>query len=180
MKSVSCFRDLEQFGIKPLTGEADALGYRILCDLTEEGVKVFKECFGIPLFAERVGSDPNQAIYGFLGLNDNWNSGAIASVMLSEDSIRPLAVMGFYLQGKVVIVTDLGIYALEEMEDIVLDDSGDFYTYIDHDRKNNPSFHHKWRINVYGNVRRIIRPRKSDGRVVQGTRNVHQFSGRVS
>ena len=166
MKSVSCFRDLEQFGIRPLTGEADALGYRILCDLTEQGVKVFKECFGL-LYRQ------DKSIVDVAGMSPNWNSGGVASVMLSDDSIRPLAVMGFYLQGKVVVITDTNVFGLENGEDIVLDDSGDFYNHVDQDRTI------RW-PSVYGTVRRIIRPRASDGKVVQGTRNVHQMTGRVS
>jgi len=171
MKSVSCFRDLEQFGIRPLTGEADALGFRILCDLTPKGVKVFKECFGMPLHAHPEMDDIH------FGLEKNWNSGAIASVMLSEDSIRPLATMGFYLQGKVVIVTDTSVWALDEVEEVVLDDSGDFYNFIDHGRDYGSQ---RWLTGAWGTIRRIIRPKVSDGRVVQGTRNVHQMSGRVS
>ena len=139
MKSVSCFRDLEQFGIRPLTGEADALGFRILCDLTEEGVKVFKECFGMP------GS-------GNCGLASNWNSGAIASVMLSKDSIRPLAVMGFYLQGCDVVITDTGVYALEDDDQLSLESLDTGYLYNGR----------MW-PNCYGKIRRIIRQRKSDG-----------------
>ena len=159
MKSVSSFRDLEQFGIKPLTGEADALGYRILCDLTDKGVEVFCETYGLPRTIE---------------LNNNWNREAIASVMLTEDSIRPLAVMGFYLQGKTVVITDTAVYGLDAMEDVVLDDSGDFYNYVRDKREP-----HRW-PQVYGTVKRIIRQKVSDGKLVQGTRNVHQFTGRVS
>jgi len=165
MKSVSCFRNLEQFGIKPLTGEADALGYRILCDLTEQGVKVFHETFGIP---ERTCGH---------ALADNWNSGAVASVMLSDDSIRPLAVMGFYLQGKVMVITDTAVYGLDAMEDVVLDNSGDFYNFVDYaNDKGKPI---RW-PEAYGRIIRIIRPKTSDGQLVQGTRNVHQMTGRVS
>ena len=165
MKSCNSFRDLAQFGIKSLTGEADALGFRILCDLDEQGVRVFKECFGMPHQGDQV------------GLAENWNSGSIASVMLTGHDIVPLAIMGFYLQGKSVIVTDHTVYALEAMEDIVLDESGDFYNFVDylHD-KQEPR---RWKTRIYGEVRRIIRQKTSDGRVVQGTRNIHQLSGRA-
>ena len=110
-----------------------------------------------------------------VGLEKNWNSGAVASVMLSEDSIRPLAVMGFYLQGYVVVVTDNYVHALEEMEDIVLHESGDFYNYVDYN-----GVIHRWLHGAWGTVRRIIRPKVSDGNRVVGTRNVHQMTGRVS
>lgn len=172
MKTASQLKDLEQFGIKPLTGEADALGFRILCDLDKQGVKVFKECFGLPYIKS---TEP-------YGMADNWNSGSIASVMLTGHDIVPLAIMGFYLQGHTVLVTRFKdgyeqAIALEEGEDVVLDLEGDphynFVTYGEHgDVQRWPS--------CYGEIIRIIRQKTSDGRVVQGTRNVHQMTGRVS
>lgn len=163
MKSCSEMRHLEQFGIKPLTGEADALGFRILCDLDEQGVKVFKECFGMPYIKS---TEP-------YGMADNWNSGSIASVMLTGHDLVPLAIMGFYLQGYGVVVTDHAVYALEEMDDIVLNDAGDGYDYV---RYGDKGVKIDW---AWEPVRRIIRQKTSDGRVVQGTRNVHQMTGRV-
>lgn len=179
MKSVSEMRDLEQFGIKPLTGEADALGFRILCDLDEQGVRVFKECFGmdVPPKACR-DSFHDYEHFLKLGLNVNWNSGSIASVMLTGHDVVPLAIMGFYLQGKNVIVTDHTVYALEAKEDIVLDESGDFYNFIDY--LHNKQEPRRWSNRLYGEVRRIIKQKTSDGQIVQGTRNVHQMTGRVS
>ena len=153
MKCVACLQDLEQLGIKCLTGEADALGFRILCDLTEQGVRVFKECFGIP-------TSP---------LAKNWNSGAVASVMLTEESIKPLAVIGFYFEGHTVVVTDTAVYALEDGEDIVFDGSGGCNFVSERYRRRWPH-----------TIQRIIRPKASDGQRVQGTRNVHQATGRVS
>lgn len=182
MKSVSEMRHLEQFGIKPLTGEADALGFRILCDLDLQGVQVFKECFGMPCISIEYAG---RQITPDNGLAKNWNSGSIASVMLTGHDVVPLAIMGFYLQGKTVILATIKhttngsfdvVYALDAMEDVVLDQSGNFYNFVDylHD-KEDPS---PW-PDCYGEIRRIIRQRKSDSRVV-GTRNVHQMSGRVS
>jgi len=74
-------------------------------------------------------------------------------------------------------VADTAIYALDAMEDVVLDDSGDFYLLVDylHDRRE-PA---RW-PQAYGTIRRIIRPKVSDGDRVVGTRNVHQMSGRAS
>jgi hypothetical protein len=171
MKSASSFKDLEQFGIKCLTGEADALGFRILCDLDEQGVRVFKECFGIP-------QSPSQYTPGWIGLAKNWNSGSVASVLLTGYDVIPLAAIGFYLQGKTVVITDLAAFALDVKEDLVLDESGDFYNIVDYDEK---ALYGKrsWLKTVYGEVRRILRQRKNDDHV-QGTRNVHQMSGRVS
>lgn len=36
-------RNLEQFGVKCLTGEACGLGMRVLCDVTEEGMDLLRE-----------------------------------------------------------------------------------------------------------------------------------------
>lgn len=166
MKTCSQLKDLEQFGIKLLTGEADALGYRVLCDLDEQGVRVFKECFGIPL---RLGS----AVCGVeFGLAENWNSGSIASVMLTGYELVPLAIMGFYLQGYDVVATDHTVFALEKNERIELDSTGEHYLVGEGELWTWPE--------SYGTICRIIRQRKSDGQRVVGTRNVHQMSGRVS
>lgn len=175
MKSCSSFSDLKQFGIHFLTGEADALGYRILCDLDEKGKKVFCECFGIPQHNK---------------LAEGWNDG-IASVMLTEHNIVPLAIMGFYLQGHTVIITHsevvspIGnehgkdyVYALEYGESVKLvqDLKGYTYQYI---RETPGGPHETLWPRSYGMIHRIIQQQKSDGRVVQGTRNVHQMTGRV-
>lgn len=173
MKSVSEMRHLEQFGIKPLTGEADALGFRILCDLDEQGVIVFKECFGIP-HGRAACDGPMMPT----GLADNWNSGSIASVMLTGHDIVPLAIMGFYLQGHTVIVARYKdgyehAMALEEGEAVALNDAGDGYV------MRHGNYMIPW-PSCYGEIIRIIRQKTSDGRVVQGTRNVHQFTGRMS
>jgi hypothetical protein len=42
MKRIESIKDLEAFGIVPLTGESDAHMYRILCDLTEQGKRVIE------------------------------------------------------------------------------------------------------------------------------------------
>lgn len=171
MKSASQLKDLEQFGIKPLTGEADALGFRILCDLNTFGVQVFKECFGIPCHC---GSREDIKH----GLANNWNSGSIASVMLTGHDVVPLSVIGFYLQGHTVLVTRFKdgyeqVIALEEGEAVALNDAGDGYA-MRHGNEMIP-----W-PSCYGEIIRIIRQKTSDGQQVVGTRNVHQMSGRVS
>jgi hypothetical protein len=176
MKTCSELRHLEQFGIKILTGEADALGYRILCDLDEQGVRVFKECFGMPHCTNDADEPPNN------GLAENWNSGSIASVMLTGYELVPLAIMGFYLQGYDVIVSrhkdgyEL-VFALEDREDVALNDKGDGYDFL-HDISTVDRW--RWPTTTQGKIIKIIRQRKSDGQRVQGTRNVHQMTGRAS
>lgn len=181
MKSCNSFRDLEQFGIMPLTGEADALGYRILCDLTPQGVKVFQECYGMPNLTMKcfvpglVGESADKPV----GLADNWNSGGVASVMLTGYDLVPLSIMGFYLKGYNVVLThskgkDDTVFALEHDEDLVYDIDKDEWMF------ESAGTSHPWPKPIYGGIQRIIRQRKSDGDVVQGTRNVHQMTGRVS
>lgn len=152
MEIISNFRSLEQFGIIPLTGESDTLGYRILCDLNHDGIEVIKACFGL--------------------VNDNsfarpWNRHGIASIMLSEEMIRPVAVMGFYLQGKTVVVTDTVICGLEDYNSIELDASGEFYNYSSRGRTI------RW-PSSYGVIQNIIRPQQN-----KQTRNVHQATSRT-
>lgn len=81
MKIISSLRELEPFGIIPLTGEACGIEHRILCDVTAAGKHVIEKCLGIPnmQFAEP------------------WNSGAadnphVGSVMVSPEMLIPLAV----------------------------------------------------------------------------------------
>ena len=47
MKTVNCLRSLERYGVVCLTGEADNLSYRILCDLTRKGADILAECYGL-------------------------------------------------------------------------------------------------------------------------------------
>jgi hypothetical protein len=46
MKTVAKWDDLTKFGIEPLTGESCGLGYRILCDLTDQGRLILEKCLG--------------------------------------------------------------------------------------------------------------------------------------
>ncbi len=89
MKTVSGWKDLEPYGILPLTGEACGLMYRILFDLTEPGASVFKKCFGL-------GRNST--------LGEAWNRGTadkphVASVMLSQESLVPLGIFALLENG---------------------------------------------------------------------------------
>jgi len=81
--------DLEHFGIRYLTGEADSTGTRILLDLTEEGAALVEEYLG-----------------GTVGIRrgTNWNSGAVASVMLPRSGFKPLAVFCLLRENPVAVV----------------------------------------------------------------------------
>ena len=76
MKRLDSFRDLEQYGILPLTGEACGLSMRLLCDLTPEGVEAMSEFLGARI-----------------ATGNNWNSsdGQIASIMMPRGIFHELA-----------------------------------------------------------------------------------------
>ena len=58
MKRIDNIKDLEQFGLDPLTGESDAHIYRTLCDVTKRGKRIIEWTLSVELVR-----------------SDNWNSG---------------------------------------------------------------------------------------------------------
>jgi len=105
VKSISCWNDLEPYGIIPLTGEACGLMYRILFDVTAKGRDVVAKCFGVPK----------------VNLPEAWNCGTadnphVGCIMLSQEMLRPLAVFALlengckevYLMGEVVVGIEPG------------------------------------------------------------------------
>lgn len=99
MKTISSLAQLEPYGVYPLTGEADRLHYRCLCDLDERGVTLVAEALGLaisPSVVEAVGycKEVPQGMY------TNWNSGGtdhphVACVMLPYDAwtwLAPIAL----------------------------------------------------------------------------------------
>ena len=90
MKTVSSWDHLRIFGINVLTGESCSLMYRLLCDITEDGKRVIEKCLGCEL------KPP-----------ENWNSGAIGSIMLCPEMLIPIAVFALLEAGcREVWVTD--------------------------------------------------------------------------
>lgn len=167
MKHVSSLRDLEEFGIIPLTGEADALSFRCLCDLTPRGRKIFCECFGV---------QPG-------GLAEAWNSKGVASVMLPYEAVRPLGVIALVDDGcHKIIATEKAIYGIEHDEDF---DQGEAHcddatNSVVIDRQPRIMRHEDWMpwpTECYGKVQRLFTLGKGP-RV--GTRNVHAMSGRAA
>tara|TARA_Y100000034_G_scaffold74318_1_gene89433 strand:- start:15867 stop:16289 length:423 start_codon:yes stop_codon:yes gene_type:complete len=77
------WRELEQFGINALTGEANGIigMQRLLCDVTIEGQRVLAEFFGMCM----------------QGMPENWNSGSIGSIMLPGSILQDLIIF-CYLQ----------------------------------------------------------------------------------
>lgn len=96
MKVLKSVEDLRELGIIPLTGEADNLGLRVLCDLTQEGLKVMRETYGAIQFAK------------------NWNhsQGQVASCMIAYHEWQSPAIVGYCLAGKTVIRTTKAICVL--------------------------------------------------------------------
>lgn len=136
MIHITCFADLARFGIQPLSGEADKLGFRILCDLTDNGCDVVRECFGLR--------------DGIELFEDNWNhnEGAIGSCMIPKACIEPLAIIGFVLGGMIAVQTDKGVFGLQDYEDII---DGQYVNY-------------RYKISSlpwsYGQIQQIYRPTK--------------------
>ena len=120
MKHVHCWNDLRQFGINILTGEACALGMRVLCDLDEQGVRLMREVFGLPdlecTLREEMRDLPpecgNQAArlrQRVRQFDRNMNSEGIASIMLPRSLFTDLAVVGCIINGcEVALLMDNG------------------------------------------------------------------------
>ena len=85
MKQFSSWTDLEPYGIDMLTGESCAYGYRVLCDLTEDGIELVANCLGI------------QNLEAFkLSLPEAWNTKGIRSIMLSPGMFQNLSVFACF------------------------------------------------------------------------------------
>lgn len=152
MKRVRCWRDMEEFGVMPLTGESCVLSLRLLCDLTPAGADLLEEYLGGNV-EFRAGS--------------NWNPGYggnvhVASVTLPHDAWKDLAVIALFREGYhfIVRMEHNEIYGAgvtgcsqEEWEDW------------------------KRKLDEYGVSNfRVYTP--VSGQPYQGTRSVHYMSGR--
>lgn len=116
MKTISCLNDLKEYGIYPLTGEADALGYRILCDVDKRGKELIEDTFGV-----QCGTAP-------------WNISMaggrehVASVMLTHraaEDIGPIALLGCC--HTVLQVDDGRLFGFEDDEEYRAMDGGGEY-----------------------------------------------------
>ena len=89
--------DLKNYGIHTLTGEADRYSFRILCDLSQQGVDLICEFFGM-----QAG-----------GFAENWNSTvgnepAVASIMLTRDTLWEIARFALLHVEQCDVVTENG------------------------------------------------------------------------
>jgi hypothetical protein len=86
---IDSWKSLEQLGINALTGEADRLSLRLLCDVNAEGRELVIDYLGLP--ADTV-------------LSPSWNSSvndapSVGSVMLHRESCQQLASFGLFRMG---------------------------------------------------------------------------------
>lgn len=80
MKRIDSLRQLEEYGIVPLTGESDAHMYRVLCDVTQQGKAIIERTLGMQITPA-----------------ENWNSGSasdphVGSFLLPHEFVSPFAV----------------------------------------------------------------------------------------
>jgi hypothetical protein len=101
---LSNLQHLRPYGIDALTGEADALSYRILCDLTEKGKALICRTFGLV----------------DVKFEENWNPGRandpnVAAIMLPIEVFAPLAVFALLGAGftEVYITKNDSVFAFE-------------------------------------------------------------------
>jgi len=80
-KCYESIRDLEEFGVLSLTGEACGIGTRILCDLTEEGTLLIQDFFRVTATAEP------------------WNSRGVRSVMLPRSVFQDIWIFAHVRAG---------------------------------------------------------------------------------
>lgn len=179
MITINALNHLRQFGIDPLTGEADALNFRVLCDLTENGRKIVAQALGI-----------NEN-----GFPANWNSRGVASCMLSDDLTRTLGIVAGALAGKTVVVTEKSVFIIEDGEEII-DSVWESIYDEKHEwtgsRQVEPHKYHEtkfpiedarpWPEDCYGKIQRIFRTltkESNSGQPRIGLRNTHAMSGRT-
>lgn len=98
MKTISSFRDLQNYGINPLTGEACSLSMRTLCDLSDSGRQLLATFLGAPdldCFPE------------------NWNThvgneAAVCSAMLTRATLRDLCIFALFVKDECTAVLERG------------------------------------------------------------------------
>jgi len=146
--------DLAAYGVQPLTGESDAYGRRVLCDLNEAGVILLTAYFGLSHTIEARHCFPR-----------NWNSmvgayPAVASVLLPR-----------------AILPDLCVYALLHVGafDYVMQSPAGFTGFNEGDRLGEQYLHQGLPegYQLHRNEAKQCRAPQVDGR------HVHAMSGRV-
>jgi hypothetical protein len=168
MKTISNLRDLEEFGVIPLTGEADHFYFRCLCDLTRRGAKIVTEAFSLKEDA-------------FL---ESWNHSEhdphVGSIMLPYDAWKSIGVIALFDAGcHTVVMVESGLLTGFEskdgfkradyklVDDELVQTSPPMLSYDGGDWMPWPS--------CYGKIERVF---QFGDHPHVGTRNVHVMSGR--
>jgi len=168
MKTISRLADLERYGIISLTGEADNLCFRMLCDLTDRGRRLIAETYSLKTE----------------GFNDAWNPGTdsdphVASMMLPYDAWKDIGVLALLVTCSTVLVTDGGgLFGIEKDESYEpAPYNWDKSEYTGRARYKHGGEWHDWPTSCYGE---IVRTFKTAGNQPhEGHRNVHAMSGRT-
>ena len=97
--NIHTWSDLSKFGINPLTGEACKYGQRLLCDLSEDGVALVRDLFGLPAVVSDVRDQ----------FPINWNSmvgdkPAIASIMLPRGMFGDICRFALFRAGYELVI----------------------------------------------------------------------------
>ena len=110
MRTIRNWDDLRHYGINFLTGEACAVGKRLLCDVSDQGRKLLCSIFGLP---------PNTTFA------ENWNSQvngdpAVGSIFLPHHLFAFISAMVLLQTGcKCAVVLATGeVYGIEPDDDV--------------------------------------------------------------
>lgn len=187
-------KDLREYGIEWLTGEACHYGMRILCDLTVPGLRLVTRFFGLlpaeiphgrlsaEEAAEQLGDDlqptlvqlrelwpkasPFFAIkFAPTGFAENWNSRGVASIMLPWEISLPLLAFAL-LQRPGVRCVALWPSMVVGIEQADVSEERSQYDVLEDLKRFYPGF-----IRTYGPL---------VGHPHEGDRNVHAMSGRAT
>lgn len=153
MKSIRNWDGLREYGVDCLTGEACAYGYRLLCDLTDDGVKLIRDVMDMADIPR---------------LRSNWNSNGVASIMLPSEMLTPIAVFALFKAN---------------CKSVAIMYSGEVYGFEEKDSDESVADFIKWQQGRFcdeckrygaggGIMRQVYNPGYS--------RNVHQMSGRTA
>lgn len=155
MSELMKISNLENYGICLLTGEADKLMIRTLCDVSETGRRIIQEFLSVPE----------------LKLYENWNSKvgkyeAIGSILLTYNTIRDLM--------KFIACKEKNCYAYLDLDNelLLLDKSSEWFKKDEDSGK--MRIEEDYMMDMYKKLRfnPIYNFNNSD-------RNEHQFSGRT-
>jgi hypothetical protein len=148
---IHSWSDMQQLGLNVLTGEACKFAQRLLCDVNEDGAALMLDYLGVAM------------------LGKNWNSTvngkpAVGSVMLHRESLLQVAEFAILRMPDLRAIIYKGGAGVSGLFTCHM--TSQYLTLL----KDWPSTTDKWTMRRVG---------KSDPNVSEGSRNIHQASGRV-